>query len=360
MRSTDYRTHSRTLRDAVHPTRAGMLPAIGALLLLLSVGCTGEGSGDPLRVHVPVGAPFSQVADSLAAKDIVRAAPLFELYARATGDAARVKPGTYAFREGSGWKTVLHSLVTGDVLTDRLVIPEGWNLAGIAQRIAAVTELAEDSVMSLLADSAVASRHGVPGPTLEGYLYPATYTFPIGVPVDTIVARMVDTYQAVWTPERRARADSMGMDEREVVTLASIVEKEARIASEMPTIAAVYHNRLRIGMPLQADPTVQYALGVHRERLLYAAIDSVADNPYNTYRNRGLPPGPIASPSVRAIDAVLAPDSARYLYFVARPDGSHVFTRSLADHNRAKAASQRERAAAARNATASADSTGTP
>jgi UPF0755 protein len=137
------------------------------------------------------------------------------------------------------------------------------------------------------------------------------------------------------------------MSEREVVTLAAIVEKEAKVAAEMPAIAAVYHNRLRIGMALQADPTVQYALGVHRSRLLYAAIDSVADNPYNTYRHPGLPPGPIASPSRRAIEAVLYPAEGRYLYFVARPDGSHVFTSSLDEHNRAKAAAQRERAAAA-------------
>ncbi|MGH7443585.1 MAG: endolytic transglycosylase MltG, partial [Longimicrobiales bacterium] len=109
-----------------------------AALLVLALGCSGAGSGEPVRVHVPNGASFSQVADSLAAKDIVRAAPLFKLYARATGDAGRVKPGTYAFREGSGWKTVLASLVSGDVLTERVVIPEGWNLAGIAPRIAAV------------------------------------------------------------------------------------------------------------------------------------------------------------------------------------------------------------------------------
>lgn len=321
------------------------VPAAALLLPLLA--CSGAGSGDPVRVHVPPGASFSQVADSLGGKDIVRAAPLFKLYARATGDAGRIKPGTYAFREGTGWKNVLASLVSGDVLTERIVIPEGWDLSGIAPRIAAVTEVPVDTILELLADSAAATRFGVPGPTLEGYLYPATYTFPLNIPLDTIIGRMTATYRGVWTPERRARADSVGMSEREVVTLASIVEKEARVANEMPTIAAVYHNRLRIGMPLQADPTVQYALGVHRERLLYAAIDSVADNPYNTYRHPGLPPGPIASPSVRAIDAVLRPADVRYLYFVARPDGSHVFTSSLAEHNRAKAAAQRARAARA-------------
>ncbi len=331
-------------------------------LLALTVACTSAGSGEPVRVHVPVGASFSQVADSLAAKDIVRAAALFKLYARATGDAGNVKPGTYAFREGTGWKTVLSSLVSGDVLTERVVIPEGWNLAGIAPRIAAVTDLDADTILDVLTDSASVTRFDVPGPTLEGYLYPATYTFPLNLPLDTVIGHMVATYRAAWTPERRARADSIGMSEREVVTLASIVEKEAKVASEMSTIAAVYHNRLRIGMALQADPTVQYALGTHRARLLYASIDSVADNPYNTYRHPGLPPGPIASPSTRAIDAVLRPADARYLYFVARPDGSHVFTSSLAEHNRAKAAAQRARAAAARADTsaAPADSTATP
>ncbi len=127
------------------------------------------------------------------------------------------------------------------------------------------------------------------------------------------------------------------MSEREVITLASIVEKEAKRAEEMPTIASVYHNRLRIKYPLQADPTVQYALGSHRARLLYRDIRAARDNPYNTYVIRGLPPGPIGSPSVRAIDATLYPADTKYLYFVARPDGSHIFTNSLAEHNRAKA-----------------------
>jgi UPF0755 protein len=158
---------------------------------------------------------------------------------------------------------------------------------------------------------------------------------------------MVASYRKVWDSARQAKADSVGMSEREVVTLASIIEKEARKPEEMPLISSVYHNRLRFGYPLQADPTVQYALGRHRERLLYSDIDSVADNPYNTYRIRGLPPGPIGSPSARAIDAALAPADTDFLYFVARPDGSHVFTRSLEEHNRAKAAIRRQRNAAA-------------
>jgi UPF0755 protein len=138
----------------------------------------------------------------------------------------------------------------------------------------------------------------------------------------------------------------MHMSERDAITLASIIEKEAKHYDEMPLMSSVYHNRLRIGMPLGADPTVQYALGVHRAHLSYAAIDSVKDNPYNTYRIKGLPPGPVGSPDERAMDAALNPTPSDFLYFVAKPDGSHVFTKSLAEHNKAKVAIQRERAAA--------------
>jgi UPF0755 protein len=232
------------------------------------------------------------------------------------------------------------------VLTQRITIPEGWELRRIAPRLAAATGTPPDSVLRLLADPAVAARFGVPGPSLEGYIYPATYTIAIDTPLDTILQLMVAQYHKIWTPERRARADALKMNERDVIALASIVEKEARVRTEMPVIAAVYHNRLRIGYPLQADPTVQYALGEHQTRLLYAHIDSVAENPYNTYRRRGLPPGPIASPSTAAVDATLHPADVPFLYFVARPDGSHIFTRSLAEHNRARAMLRQERQAA--------------
>jgi UPF0755 protein len=258
-----------------------------------------------------------------------------------------VKPGTYAFRQGTGWKRVLEDLDAGRVLTEKLVVPEGFDAASIAPRIASITGADVDSVLAHMADSSTVAALGVPGPTLEGYLYPATYDVPVNTSVDSVLSRMVASYRRVWDTARKARADSVGMAEREVVTLASIIEKEARKPEEMPIISSVYHNRLRIGYPLQADPTVQYALGGHRERLLYSDIDSVADNPYNTYRIRGLPPGPIGSPSARAIDAALSPADTEFLYFVARPDGTHVFTRSLEEHNRAKAAMRRQRNTAA-------------
>ncbi|MGB5676035.1 MAG: endolytic transglycosylase MltG, partial [Gemmatimonadota bacterium] len=147
---------------------------------------------------------------------------------------------------------------------------------------------------------------------------------------------------AYWTPERRARLDSLSLDERGLVTLASIVEEEARVGEERPIIAGVYTNRLEIGMLLQADPTVQYALGEPKARLLFADIDRVADDPYNTYTHTGLPPGPIASPGAASLDAALYPADVPYLFFVARPDGSHEFTRTNREHVNARNRIRRE------------------
>jgi UPF0755 protein len=140
----------------------------------------------------------------------------------------------------------------------------------------------------------------------------------------------------VWNSERQAAAAADSMSERDVVTLASIIEAEAKKRAEMPQISAVYHNRLKLGMMMQADPTVQYALPERQQRLMYAHIKDVAENPYNTYTHSGLPPGPIGSPSDAAIDAALHPADVNYLYFVARPDGTSVFSRTLEEHNRAK------------------------
>lgn len=311
---------------------------------VFAAACGAKPSGPKIAVQVPPGASFAQIADSLEARGIIGFKPAFRLAARVTGSDSKVRPGTYGFRKGEAWKQILEDLREGRVMTAKLVIPEGRSTPDIASRIAAITGMDSATILSRLLDDSAAKRFDVPGPTLEGYLYPATYDFPLNISPDTVIARVVGAYKRTWTPARQARADSIEMSEREVITLAAIVEKEAKKRDEMPLIASVYHNRLRIGMPLQADPTVQYALGTHRERLLYSDIRSVEKNPYNTYQNRGLPPGPIGSPSALAIDATLRPATTKYLYFVARKDGSHVFTTSLAEHNRAKRQVRLERA----------------
>lgn len=315
--------------------------------LLLTTACGGEPYGDPVRFTVPRGSGLSAVADTLAAREIIDWPEIFRVYSRTQGASRSIKPGVYEVRRGTAWGEILRKLVSGDVVTMTVVVPEGWTAAQIGQRIAAATGSPSDSVMGHLLSDSVPAALGVPGPTLEGYLYPATYQFPLGTSHEAVARALVNRYRGVWTPEMRARADSLEMSEREVMTLASIVEKEAKRWEERDTIAAVYHNRLRIGMPLQADPTVQYALGEHQTRLLYSHIDDVSENPYNTYTHRGLPPGPIASASEGAILATLHPAEVDFLYFVARRDGSHVFTRSLSEHNAAKARIRREANAAA-------------
>lgn len=312
---------------------------------ILVSACGPAPDAEVVPVVVERGSSFQRVADSLAAKGVIgeREVRLFSLYARLRGTDRAVRAGHYEFRRGERWSQILTDLAAGRVQTVRLTIPEGFTLARMAPRLAALAGVSPEEVLDAFnASHALADSLGVPGPGLEGYLFPDTYLFEPGAPVDGMILTMVRRYQSFWTPERRARMAEVGMSEREVVTLASIIEAEALWNEEMPVIASVYTNRLRIGLALYADPTVLYALGGTRSRLLYAAIDSVADNPYNTYRHAGLPPGPIGSPGEHALEAALHPAETSYLYFVARPDGSHVFTRSLDEHNVAKARAQRE------------------
>ena len=337
------------------PLRTPALPnfrtrALAILLALAAAACATDGGGNPhgppLRVKVPGGASLTVVSDSLAKRGIVSSASKFRRYASSKDAGTKLKPGIYEFRAGDSWRVIVDKLVRGDVVKARIVVPEGWTTRQIAARIAAELGGNADSIHAQLADTAAARKLGVPGPTLEGYLYPATYVFPLGTAREKALGEMVRRYQAAWTPAMRAQLPASGMSEREVVTLASIVEREAKDWRERPTIAAVYRNRLKQGMRLQADPTVQYALGQQHARLLYRDIASVAQNPYNTYTHTGLPPGPIASPSQGAIQAALQPANANVLYFVARPNGTHVFTRTLAEHNAAKRAAQAEARAA--------------
>ena len=319
----------------------------GHLLSLLAVvlvgACTQGPVSEALEVTVPQGASFAAVVDSLDARGVVSRPTAFRIFARIRGDDRRVRSGRYRLTPGAPWSEILATLTEGRVVTMPMTVPEGFRLPQIAPRIAAVAGVPEEEVLAALTDSSAARRLGVPGPGLEGYLFPDTYRFAAGVPVETVLEAMTRRYRDAWTPARRARLDSLGMSEVELVTLASIVQAEARHTEEMPRIASVYHNRLRLGWLLQADPTVLYALGGYRARLLFAAIDSVADSPYNTYTQPGLPPGPIGAPGEAAIQAALHPAQEPYLYFVAWPDGTHVFSRTLAEHNRAVAASRRER-----------------
>jgi UPF0755 protein len=331
----------------LRPRSAGVPTALGLLAVsstgLAMTACSMDKPTQAIEVTVPAGAAFDSVLDTLVTRGVVAGRRRFRLYARVTGADRRIRSGSYSLEPGASWGEILETLTEGRVMTFGLTIPEGFTISDMIPRIAETIERPVDSVGARLADPSAHERWGVPGPGLEGYLFPDTYRFARGVDLDVVIETMVTRYRAAWTPERIARRAALAMSENELITLASIIQAEARRVDEMQTISAVYHNRLRLGYRLQADPTVLYALGGRRERLLFAAIDSVADNPYNTYTQPGLPPGPIAAPGEAAIHAALYPADESYLYFVARPDGSHIFTNSLEEHNRAREIARNER-----------------
>jgi len=319
-----------------------LLVTVGGVVVWLLPGAPLAPEGTVVEMTVPAGASFRVVVDTLTHRGLVGRPRFFSAFARARGDDRRIRSGRYAFSSPTTWSALLTSLTEGRVLTEWMVIPEGFTLKQMAPRIASITGSDSASVLARLTGDSLDAHWGVPGPGLEGYLFPDSYRIAPGAPQDSVMASMVVRYQAFWTPGRISRREVLGLSEAEVVTLASIVQAEARIRDEMPIIASVYHNRLARGQLLQADPTVLYALGGYRARLLYAAMDSVADHPYNTYTYPGLPPGPIGAPGMEALDAALYPAETDYLYFVAHPNGAHIFSRTLEEHNRAVAQTRPE------------------
>jgi UPF0755 protein len=310
-----------------------MRRAILFALILSITACGGTPQGAPIRVIVPKGASFSAASDSLNRAGLIGSTRFFRLYAQFTGKDRNIKPGTYLIKRGTPWSEIIDALHGGHGLVNTVTIPEGFTLAQIVPALATALSVPEDSVRAAVSDTAILNRLPMPRKTAEGYLFPDTYAFPDGTKPRDAVLEMVKRFEREWKPEWNARLDSLGRTKHEVVTLASIVEREAKIASERPVIAAVYYNRLKIGMPLQADPTVQYARGSHTNRVLLK--DLAIDSPYNTYKYPGLPPGPIASPGGASLHAALYPANVEYLYFVAMPDGHHEFRRTLEEHTAA-------------------------
>ena len=314
--------------------RAAMLATTAAL-----AACRGSGTGR-VRVIIPHGSTLRVAAESLAHAGVVQSATMFRVYAKLRGSDRSIRAGTYVFQRGGSWGEVLDDLRGGKGLEHAITIPEGWSLYQIVPQLARVLGAPVDSVQAAVRDTALLHALDVPTPTLEGYLFPDTYVFPDGTTPRAAVRVMVDRFQRVWQPDWNQRLQELAMSRNDVMALASIVEKEARLPEERPVIAAVYLNRLKTGMLLQADPTVQYALGKHVARVMYKDLE--IESPYNTYRHVGLPPGPIASPGRPSIVAALNPAKVPYRYFVAYPDGHHEFTTDFAKHSVAVRNARRE------------------
>ncbi len=312
--------------------RAELRSALAAACLVTSA-CAGKPHGAPTRVIIPRGANFAQATDSLARTGLVGSPRAFRLYGRITGGDRNIKPGTYLLKHGTPWSDIIGAMNGGHGLVNTVTIPEGFTISDIVPRLARTLKVPVDSVKAAVRDTALLARLDLPNPTLEGYLFPDTYAFPVGTTARQAVREMVFAFERRWNPDWDSSLVDLKINRNDLVTMASIVEREARKPEERPVIAAVYYNRLRRGMRLQADPTVQYALGHHVGRVLYK--DLAVESPYNTYLHNGLPPGPVASPGVASLAAAANPANVPYLYFVASKDGHHEFRMTLEQHTNA-------------------------
>lgn len=312
----------------------------GAVLAASILACgSGSGNGPAVRVTIPQRTTLRVAADSLARAGVLRYPSLFRIYASLRHGDRGVKAGTYLLHKNAGWAFVLDALRGGKGIVHVVTIPEGFSLSQIGPLLESRLGVPHDSVEAAVRDTSLLHALDIPTPTLEGYLFPDTYVFADKTSARAAIATMVRRFEQVWQPEWSARLDTLHLSRNDVMALASIVEKEARLPEERPVIAAVYLNRLRDRIPLQADPTVQYALGRHVARVYYKDLE--VDSPYNTYKHTGLPPGPIASPGKPSIEAALYPANVPYEFFVAFPDGHHEFRRDLKGHERAKLEARR-------------------
>lgn len=280
--------------------------------------------------NVARGAGLARISAELEAAGLVRSAVATQWLGRIKTPPTRLYVGEYELSPSWTSAEILHHLSSGQVKTYPVVIPEGLRATEIAARLEAAGLADPTAFMLAVHDSEFAHSLGVEGDTLEGYLFPDTYRFPHNFSERDVAKRLVDRFHSVWaTIEPKARESGMSM--KEVVSLASIVEKETAAAEERPVIAAVFLNRLNKHMRLETDPTVIYGIANFDGNLKKRHLTD-RSNPYNTYRHMGLPPGPIANPGEDALLAVVEPDENEYLYFVSRNDGTHKFSRSYREH----------------------------
>jgi UPF0755 protein len=312
------------------------LVAVVAVWLLLGAEQPYKGYGaDEQFVEIPPGAGPAAIGRRLTEAGVVRDEASFRVALWRSGQARRLQAGEYRFERPMSAREVIDKLARGEVFTRPVTFPEGLTVRQMSQIYErhgvgpAADFLRAAQNVELVRNIDPAARD------LEGYLFPNTYSLPRKTSAADLVERMVTAFRDVLTPELVERATARGLSVRELVTLASLVEKETAKPEERPVVAAVYANRLKIGMGMQCDPTVIYALeraGRYTGNL--TREDLKFDSPYNTYRYAGLPPGPIASPGRASLEAAANPSDVPYIYFVSRNDGSHVFSTTLEEHNR--------------------------
>ncbi|MDI6772863.1 MAG: endolytic transglycosylase MltG [bacterium] len=295
---------------------AVFLGAGAAVLLWWEIRPLG-GPDRPRTVVVPPGETTWQIGRRLAEARVVRSARAVVVAARMQRADGRLRSGEYALSPAQSAWQIVGILARGEAILHRLTIPEGYTVAQIADALAEAGLADHGRFLDLALRS-------------EGYLFPDTYLLPRGLGEAALIARFRARFDTVIGADLREVARARGLTLHQLITVASMIEREARVPGERAVIAGVIYNRLRLGMRLEIDATVLYALGRHKAELSFA--DLTVDSPYNTYRNPGLPPGPIANPGLAAVAAAAAPEETPFLYYVLRPDGSHHFSRTLREH----------------------------
>jgi len=325
--------------------------AFHVLLLAVAVACSKpdpdkyQSVSDRIMVIIPRGATYYQALDSLESRGVIRSRDWFSLYARIRSLPSNLKSGVYTFDKDEGWSSVVSTLKSGRGLEVRFTVTEGMMGFEVAERARSWLGVPRDSFTAAMRDTSLERELGVkPTPAgVDGYMYPTTYVVPMRMRARDLMKVMTHEFIARWQPEWDGRLGELNMTRHEIITLASIIEAEVRYRPDRPYVSAVYHNRLRRGMALQADPTIVYAHGRRLRRVWERQLQ--IHSPYNTYLHTGLPPGPIAQPSDSSIIAALYPAPIGYLYFVAQPDGKHIFSSTYADHLAAIRESKRQRRA---------------
>ncbi|MGE5189726.1 MAG: endolytic transglycosylase MltG [Gemmatimonadota bacterium] len=332
------------------PRRLGISLALAVCLgaaayFAVLAGARDPGAGWQARnIFIPKGTGYPEIFRMLQDARLLRHPVVFRALVLGTATGRHLQSGEYAFPAPPSAFEVWSKLVRGDVARYNVTIPEGSNIYDIAAILGDSGLADPEAFVDAARSRELAARLDVPADTVEGFLFPDTYVLVKYMPEEEIIGVMVRQFRRRFTPDMEAKARDAGFSLRQIVTIASIIEKETGVAGEKPLISAVIRRRLALGMPLQMDPTVIYGLRKFGEAL--TRKDLRTPNPYNTYLRRGLPPGPIANPGLASLLAAVNPADADYLYFVARNDGSHEFSRSLADHNRAVAAFRKSTSAA--------------
>ncbi len=291
------------------------------------------------KVFIPKGSTFPDIEKKLTDEGLLRYPLAFRVLVMATMSGTKLQHGEYAFPNPPSALELWEKVVNGDVAKYQVTIPDGSTIYDIADTLGSLELTDPDVFLATATSPEVARRLGIPGSTVEGYLFPDTYIFVKDMSAEEMLSVMVRRFRRKFSAQLASAAKRDGFTTNDIVTIASIIEKEAGIDAEKPIIAEVIRKRLALGMPLQMDPTVIYGLKKFGRRLTKRDLRS--RNPYNTYRHRGLPPGPIANPGLASLEAAVRPAHTDYLYFVSRNDGSHQFSRTLREHNAAVAIYQR-------------------